>query len=139
MKLLSCIEDGSSRIVDFDVGAGDREVGGAGRIKGEVGDAIGSKVLLYLLCLTRDGLGELGEPGCHTLQRFQGDSRARHVVHWEAVRHKAELDLEIQDPSIWERCAYILCCKRSYEARQNTVGSSMLLWRLVLIRTAALH
>jgi hypothetical protein len=83
MKLLGGIHHGSSRIMDLGVAAGNREVGRTCGIKGQVGYAIGSKVVLYFLRLTRNGLCELGEPGCHVFARVStGRSSTRHVVHW---------------------------------------------------------
>lgn len=71
MKLLSCIHNGPSRSVDFGVAAGDREVGVSGWIEGELGNAIGSEIVLYFLRLARDGLGELSESACHASQTVQ--------------------------------------------------------------------
>jgi hypothetical protein len=70
MKLLSCIHNSAPRLMHLGVAAGDREVARGSRVEREIGEAIGGEVILNLLRLGRDDLGELEQSAGHCFFRL---------------------------------------------------------------------
>jgi hypothetical protein len=90
MKLLSCIDHGSPRLLHFGVAAGHGKVSRGRGIKGQVGEAIGGEVVLYLLRLARDDLGEVKESTGHGVCGLLAQSSATIRGARGTLRHKRD-------------------------------------------------